>query len=91
MLAYIKKILRIASNEFDDEVNQLINACKKDLELSGVRVATIVDTDELIKRAISLYCKTHFGYDNKDYPHLAMAYDLLKAHMIVSIEYGKMD
>jgi predicted nucleic acid-binding protein len=91
MLNYIKKILRIASSEFDDEINQLIDACKKDLELSGVREEMIIDTDELIKRAISLYCKTHFGYDNKDYPHLSMAYDLLKAHMIVSIEYGKMD
>jgi len=91
MLNYIKKILRIASTEFDDEVQHLIDACYSDLKLSGVRDEMINDSDELIKRAVSLYCKTHFGYDNKDYPHLAMAYDLLKAHMIVSIEYGKMD
>ncbi len=90
MLAYIKKILRIASNEFDDEVNQLINACKEDLKLSGVREEMLNESDELIKRAISLYCKTHFGYDNKDHVHLLNAYNSLKSHLIVSVDYGKM-
>jgi hypothetical protein len=91
MKEYIKKILRIASSEFDDEVEQLIEACKDDLKLSGVRSEMINESDELIKRAVSLYCKTHFGYDNKDFPHLLDSYNSLKAHLIVSIEYGKMD
>ena len=48
MLAYIKKILRIASTEFDDEVNQLISACKEDLKLKLIPANIWLDLmDEL--------------------------------------------
>jgi len=91
MLAYIKEILRVASNEFDNEVQELIDSAKADLELSGVRAEMINDSDPLIKRAIATYCKTHFGFDNKDHMLLLGAYNSLKTHLIVSIEYGKME
>ena len=91
MLAYIKEILRVASNEFDNEVQELIDSAKADLELSGVRAEMINDSDPLIKRAIATYCKTHFGFDNKDHMLLLGAYNSLKTHLIVSVEYGKME
>ena len=90
MLAYIKQILRIASNEFDNEINQLIESAYADLLLSGVRAEQLNESDSLIKRAVSLYCKTHFGYDNKDHVHLLNAYNSLKSHLIVSVDYGNM-
>jgi len=90
MLAYIKQILRIASNEFDNEINQLIESAYADLLLSGVREEQLNETDSLIKQAVSLYCKTHFGYDNKDRENLLNSYNSLKSHLIVSVDYGKM-
>ena len=91
MLAYIKQILRIASNEFDNEINQLIESAYADLLLSGVREEQLNVSDSLIKRAVSLYCKTHFGYDNKDHVNLLNAYNSLKSHLNVSVGYGKME
>jgi predicted nucleic acid-binding protein len=91
MLAYIKQILRIASNEFDAEIQELIDSAKADLKLSGVREELINDSDTLIKRAVATYCKTHFGFDNKDHLLLLAAYNSLKTHLIVSTDYGKMD
>ena len=90
MLAYIKQILRITSNEFDAEIQELIDSAKADLKLSGVRVELIIDSDTLIKRAIATYCKTHFGFDNKDHLLTLSAYNMLKTHLVVSTDYGKM-
>ncbi len=87
ILADVKKVLRITSDAFDGEINDLIDACKKDLEITGLDKNVIVETDALIKRAIKLYCKAHFGYDNPDYERLIKAYDLLKGHLSISIDY----
>ena len=90
MVLYIKQILRITSNEFDAEIQELIDSAKADLKLSGVRVELIIDSDTLIKRAIATYCKTHFGFDNKDHLLTLSAYNMLKTHLVVSTDYGKM-
>lgn len=86
MLDKVKKYLRISHNELDDEVTDLINACKKDLEISGVASSSIDEVDPLIKRAIITYCKAHFGYNNPDYERLIKSYDLLKGHLALSYE-----
>lgn len=90
MVLYIKQILRITSNEFDAEIQELIDSAKADLKLSGVREELINDSDTLIKRAIAIYCKTHFGFDNKDHLLTLSAYNMLKTHLVVSTDYGKM-
>ena len=81
----VKKALRITSLAFDTEVTDLINAAKADLTLSGVD--TLVETDPLIKRAIITYCKAYFGYDNPDSDRLALAYDSLRKHLVISTDY----
>lgn len=88
MLEFIKKILRISTIEFDEEINQLIASARSDLILSGVRAEMVNDNDPLIRRAISVYCKAHFGFDNKDYENLVNAYNSLKSHLILSGDYG---
>ena len=88
MLEFIKKILRISTIEFDEEISQLIASASSDLILSGVRVEMVNDNDPLIRRAISVYCKAHFGFDNKDYENLVNAYNSLKSHLILSRDYG---
>lgn len=90
MLEELKKILRITSSEFDTEINSLISECKEDLKLSGIS-ETLVDAevvDLLVKRAIRLYVKAYFGYDNKDFDKLLASYHSLKSHLIVSDDYG---
>ena len=63
MIDKIKLALRIKTDDFNEEINDLINACKRDLALAGVRV--ISEDDPLILRAITLYCKANFGYGDE--------------------------
>lgn len=88
MLETIKLLLRISNNAFDNEINDLISAARVDLIISGVlAVKANSDTDALIKRAIALYVKAHFGYDNPDYDKLLQSYNMLKIHLALSAEY----
>ncbi len=43
--------------------------------------------DPLLKRAITLYCKAHFGYDNADAERFAQSYEMLKIHLSLSSDY----
>jgi len=81
----IKKELRVSSTAFDTEIADLIAGAKLDLGISGLD--TIIETDALIKRAIALYCKAHFGYDNKDADRLIESYVSLKEHLSISSDY----
>lgn len=84
MLNEVKNALRITDNEFNEEINTLIEACKKDLELSGIASNSIVESDSLIKRAIINYCKAEFGYDNPDSEKFRQSYESLKTHLSIS-------
>jgi hypothetical protein len=88
MLEEVKKLLRVTGTAFDDEVNGLIEECKEDLRLSGVRAETIDEADVMIKRAIRTYCKANFGFENTDKDGLLKSYESLKSHLIISIDYG---
>lgn len=66
MLEKCKNSLRISGNDFDIEVQDLIDECKSDLESEGIAKSKIVDTDPLIRRAIITYCKAFFGWDNPE-------------------------
>jgi hypothetical protein len=82
----VKISLRITSTAYNTEITDLIAACKKDLEVSGV--ANIDDTEVLVKRAIMTYCKCNFGFDNPDYDKLYIAYEKLKNLLVLSIDYN---
>lgn len=87
MLDDVKDALRVSSNDLDVEIQDLIDAAKADLQLSGVHLAKIVDTDPLIKRAVIVYCKAHFGWDNPEAPRFEQSYIMLKTHLTLSAEY----
>ena len=88
LLDEVKLHLRIAGTAYDGEVQLLIDAAKADLQLSGVDPEKVnAATDPLIKRAIVVYCKAHFGYDNPDAERLERAYAMLKAHLTLSQDY----
>jgi hypothetical protein len=82
----VKATLRVNSNTQDIEIENLITACMSDLALAGVTEEN--QTDPLIKRAIILYVKTHFGYDNPDFERLQQSYLLLKTHLLLSQDYA---
>ena len=84
----VKLALRITNSTFDREVEDLINAARRDLVLSGVLQTKANDeNDPLIKRAITVYCKAHFGYDNPEAERFEESYNMLKAHLTLSAEY----
>lgn len=84
MLEKVKNALRISGDEHNDEVQDLIDAAKTDLVSSGVK--KISEYDALIIRAIILYCKAHFGYDDMA-DRFMQAYEVLKIHLALSSEY----
>lgn len=86
MLEKVKLVLRIKSNKLDGEIADLIEACKIDLSIGGVR--NINDDDPIIQRAIIVYCKANFGFDNKDSEKYQKSYDLLKQSLSLCGDYN---
>lgn len=86
MLDKVKKVLRIKSDKLDDEILDLIEACKIDLSISGVK--KIDETDALVIQAIKLYCKANFGLDNNDSEKYQKSYDMLKNSMALCGDYN---
>jgi uncharacterized phage protein (predicted DNA packaging) len=88
MLNDIKNALRVSGDDLDVEIQDLIDSAKADLVLSGVHKAKVKDDDPLIKRAVTLYCKANFGYED---PRLSErfqeSYISLKHHLTLSSEY----
>jgi len=89
MIENVKKALRITTDHFDDEVQDLISAAKEDLSFSGG-----IDTDDeeirpLIKRAIITYCKAYFGYDNPEADRFQESYIMIKQHLALFGDYDE--
>ncbi|MGG3920691.1 head-tail connector protein [Geobacillus thermodenitrificans] len=91
MLESVKLALRVTVSDFDEEIQDLIDAAKRDLEIAGVAKDKIVDTDKLIRRAIITYCKANFGYDNPEAERFQQSYDMLKQHLSLSYDYRVVD
>lgn len=86
MLEKILFSLRL-DDSFEDEVNDLIEAFKSDLFISGIKKESIVDTDPLILQACKCYCKAVYTDDMKEAERYMQAYNLLKYHLAVCMEY----
>lgn len=84
MLEKIKLSLRINNDAYDNEIQDLIDACKQDLKISGIKPSLIQDNDPLIIRAITIYAKANFGYDNADADKFKDSYNLLKQHLAIA-------
>lgn len=84
MLEKVKLALRITTDAFDDELNDLIAAAKLDLGIAGVVVPE--QFDELVGLAIITYCKVHFGEPN-NYDRLKASYDEQKGQLMIATGY----
>jgi len=86
MLKQVRLSLRLTNKTFDSEIKDLIEACKRDLKLAGV--VNIVDDDPLILRAVTLYCKGHFGFaDIGD--NFLQSYEMLKISLCLAGDYNQ--
>lgn len=93
MLDKVKLALLISSDDFDDELNDLIGAAVLDLNIAGVDDETTVSddpTDKLIVRAICSYCGYHFELihgtlDRSD--AFKKSYDEQKAQLSMATNY----
>ena len=84
MLNKVKLALRITTDAFDDELNDLIEAAQLDLGIAGVVVPAEIDS--IVTRAIITYCKLHFG-EPGDYDRLKLSYDEQKAQLSMASGY----
>lgn len=78
MLEKVKHALRIVTDKYDNELNDLIDAAKLDLGIAGVSVPDTLDA--LVSKAIITYCKMSFGLP-EDWDRLKRSYDEQKAQL----------
>lgn len=84
MLNKVKTALRITTDAYNDELNDLIVAAKIDLGIAGV---TLPETlDEICTRAIITFCKMSFGLP-EEYDRLKRSYDEQKAQLVTATGY----
>ena len=84
----VKNVLKESGADSTTEIQDLIDAAKLDLVLTGLNVLKVAETDMLIKRAINLYCKANFSYeDPKIAERFEKQYESLKIHLALSAEY----
>jgi len=87
--------LRLSIVKFDTEVQDLIDAGVADLVQGGVIQSvmdawvTAPDSDKLLKRAIMIYVKNNFGWNNPDYQQLNDAWKVIKGEITLSDKYIK--
>jgi hypothetical protein len=84
MLEKVKMALRITTDAFDDELNDLISAAMTDMKIAGVVIPE--ELDAICTRAIITYCKIHFG-EPDDYDRLKRSYDEQKAQLSMATGY----
>ena len=87
MLPSAKMALRIVTDAFDPEIQQLLNAALMDLGIAGV-IAPADDNavDELIRRACITYVRANFGQP-EDYDRMKASYDEQKGQLQIASGY----
>ena len=87
MLDKVKKALRIVTDAFDDELNNLISAGLIDLGFGGAMDEVLtVNADPVVTQAVITYCKMNFGLP-EDYDRLKRSYDEQKAQLGTATGY----
>ena len=84
LLPEAKKWLRRSSDKLDEEILQTAAAAFLDMKNAGIK--RLDKEDPLIRQAVKLYLKAHFGYDDQPEKWEA-AYERLKAALSLSSDY----
>lgn len=87
MLKKVRLALRITTDAFDSEIEDLIAAALADLGIAGVGWETAdPEADPLLTRAVVTFCKANFG-ETDQYDRLKAAYDEQKAQLQMATGY----
>ena len=86
MLTAVKLALRISTNAYDNEIQDLIDAAYADLGIVGIDAETM-ENDPLVVQAVKTYVRMSFGSPS-DYDRLKRSYDEQKAQMQTATGYG---
>lgn len=82
----VKLALRISTEKFDADIQDLIEAALADLLLTDIAMAS--EDDPLIRRAVITYARAHFGTpEPAEYKRLKEAYDEQKAQLLMHSSY----
>ena len=84
MIDKVKQALRITTDAYDEELNNLILASKLDLGIAGVTLPA--ELDAICEVAIITYCKINFG-NPEDADRLKQSYDEQKAQLTMATGY----
>lgn len=84
MLDAVKRALRLTTDAYNAELQELIDSALLDLGIAGV---TEYETDDpLVLTAVKTYCRMHFGSPD-DYDRLAQSYDAQKGALQIATGY----
>lgn len=75
LLQAVKLNLGIRHNKMDDDIAEVVAACKLDLGTAGVRL--VDDANPLIRQAVKLWCRSHYNFQGEG-ARYAAAYAALK-------------
>ena len=85
ILGLVKMALRVTTDAYDTELNNLIDSAELDLGIAGVVYGS---ADAVINQAIITYCKMHFGSpSDTEYKNLKASYDEQKAQLGTATGY----
>lgn len=79
LLSQVKNELRVSGTDFDTEITNLIDACLLDLQESGI--FNVSETDKLVMLAVTLWCKSLFGYGEAEAERFERLYQDLRSKM----------
>ena len=86
ILDKVKLTLRVVTDDFDEEINDLIVSAQEDLKTAGVIIPEPID--DLVLMAIKTYVRAHFG-NPENYERLKASYDEQKAQLSMRSGYTK--
>ena len=86
LLQKVKLSLRVTVDDYDVDINGLIDAAKLDLGIAGVELPAALDA--ICERAIITYCNLHFSaLTDGEYSRLKLSYDEQKAQLSTATGY----
>ena len=86
-VAAIRQRLRLTTDDFDNEITDLINAARADLALGVVEEKANDETDPLILKAVETYVRAEFGLDNDDAERYRASYKEQRNGLTLSDKY----
>jgi hypothetical protein len=80
LLQKCKNALGVTDPEYDDELQDLIDAAKADLGIAGVTKATVED-DPLVRKAILTYVSMEWNISAQEHDALVARYNVQKGQL----------